>query len=750
MQKHLLYINLFTITSALALAACADEVDGVVTPDAPEVEVGEKTPIELSVGGVDSPNTRAIITNGTTNTNFGCDTKVFILMKSEKEVDTEGNVVVHNGYEYRGDRTSTLYTVSRGDVVSSNPTVLVFDDKNKKFWDDAHGRSTQLTLWAVAQKIAQSTVDGKWKSITFRKVTSENPGISESSNAAYNTNNKIEWSSSTEESVYPAIYSWSVGNPHTEQNENTLVYQDLLFSNNISYNKEQSWADSRLKFDFANNIFPASTELKFRHAMSKITINLVAGAGFKADGTDFSITSKTLSGFNTQGLFNIKDGEFQLIHHSDPISVMPCTTKTDNNPYYTLQVLAIPNIHEFLKTHSSTDGNSRFVKDGTNVMMEFAIDGNKYEITSGALYNALHTRDADGNITETLVSNASKKTDNGTYIPLEAGKHYVFTFRINKSGINNLSATLADWETVPAVEADAQIKINAANYAPSSSTDERVDAFDLYVKANTATTYATSLHSSVTTSGTSYSYDPILFWPAASTETYYLRGFVDPVDGKPSLKESSAYRDFTGTSVSEGYAVNMTRGNDYKWGTTFNGTETDKGKAISPTSGNVHLQFEHVMSQVTVIVKTVDSPDAAKVDLAGSKCVITGLNKQATINLHTGDVAPVTGTDNTSEYTVYTLSDTDSPVSTGYMQYQIPQATFSGNDIKFVIKLKDRTVYELPLSDEALTTGSNAITQWEKGKAYKYILTLKKQEIKVAAQLTDWGTLTTADSDIQL
>ena len=751
MQKHLLYINLFAVTSALAFGACADEVENTITS---EVVVGEKSPIELAVGGVVSidqgtvtrASASAVITKEETGMiTFPENTNIFMVMQSE--YGTEDFKDPSNPHQLKT-------TVARG-TVSKNGNAVSFDDVNKRYWDDAHARSTQLTIWAYAQMYKES-----WTQCKFQKKIGTGNSWSDFEDAIYNTSTTTyDWSHGE---VYPAIKEWNVThNTDGSHDATSVLCQDLLFSNNIADNRlypvgtETKIGDKRLKFDFTNRKFPTDNKMYFRHALSKIEIHIKKGVGF---GDSFAFTSGTgnvkLSDFNRKGAFNIKEGEFQYIWDHAPIPQIYLHATADAGDAYTLEALAIPNIHQFMKTQKDasdnalSDVNSRFVRDEANTMMEFTIEGNKYEISSKALYNALHV---DGNPANALVTNATELTDNGTYIPLEAGKKYVFTFTVGKSKIQNISASVVDWVTVAAAEVPAQIKIETADYAPGT-TGTRVNAFDLYVKESgvSNTSYTTDMHSELTTTTSgNYEYSPELYWPT-TTKTYYLRGFVDPATGKPSLKSSSDFSAISGTSETEGYSITMNRGNDYQWGTTYNGT--NKGAAISPTSGDVHLQFEHVMSQVTVIVKTVDSPDAAKVNLEGSKCIIEGLNKAATINLHTGAVTPITGSGNTSEYTVYDFSSgTGSPVAEGYMQYQIPQAAFAASDgIKFVIKLKDGTVYELPLSDAALTTGSNPITQWEKGKAYKYVLTLKKQEIKVAAQLTDWGTLTTADSEIQL
>lgn len=389
MLLNKLHTTLF-LSLCAALAACSNE--DVLVDD---IHDG-KTPIEISVGGVDAPaSTRAVVTDGTTNTTFGRDTKIFFLMQSEKDA-TE-----HEGFEYKGNRANTLYSVCRGDVINNtNATAVTFDATNQRYWDDAHARSSQLTLWAFAQRIAQPTVDGNWKNCSFQSYDGTTPSLEETKKLEFNTTTKtagnIPLNFQSTNPIYPAIFSWNVGNGSQNQDANTLIYQDLLFSNNIANYvgntkvPEASRKDNRLKFDFDTHKFPATTEMKFYHALSKITIQIKAGDGFAADGNDFKLKNNTIDlllGLNTKGLFNIKDGEFQMIHESKDITSIPVTKTVigKSEPYYTLEALAIPNIHQFMKEHGG-DAKSRFVDESEEVMLQITIDDNVYKITSNTLF----------------------------------------------------------------------------------------------------------------------------------------------------------------------------------------------------------------------------------------------------------------------------------------------------------------------------------------------------------------------------
>lgn len=816
MRLKLKHITLSLSLLTLAVACKEEEAISINTPSE------GKTPIELSVG-VNSPSsiTRAQFTNGTTNTDFGGDTKVFILMQSDKEVDAQNKTVVHGGLEYTGTRENTLYTVSRGDIeYNTDKTKLIFDDKNQKYWDDAHARSTQLTLWAVAQRVVEPEADGKWKTITFQKLTGENsndPSISETSAAGFNTTNRNDWQS---ERIYPAIYSWSVGNPAQNQTDKTLIYQDLLFSNNISYNAEKSWADNRLKFDFDDtHKFPASTELKFYHAMSKITIKLIAGDGFKKDGSDFSLAKSTidkLDGFNTRGLFNIKDGEFQMIHDHASITTIPCSEpNTSNNPYYTLEFLAIPNIHEFMVTQRSKqsdakDEYSRFVKDkkdltnDADVMMQFTIDNNTYKITSDALFDALMQHNDDGTQKDVAISGATKKTGTGadesmgTYIPLEAGKNYVFTFKVSKSKISGITAQVVDWETVeandiPASNARIRLQLEDRGTPVASGVDfyrtkdaGNSDITDTYKGYKWETGYEKG-----TGNFSENTWIPTNWYWNNNTEYYHFRAVGEKKDSNPTapsvsnnaftLTAGETYNDYIwGAPFKEldspTPSANTTKivySNTYGFDGTYNGSDDNTHQiyhGIGPTPDPIKLLMFHMMSEVTIKVQSVTGDAAVQLTNGDDKTTIKFENIHTTGSVALGNgLVSTTGEATTSKITMSTTANQ-------WLYGAIPQnldgpTTAATDDVILVITTPDHNEYRVSMKDVKVSTVNTAnianpyrqvggtgadmdkyiINRWYPGFKYEYTFVLSKKKIEdITATVVNWETVTADDETVQI
>lgn len=812
MQKHLLYINLFAISSALALAACSDEVENAVTPDMPEV--GEKTPIELSVGGVDTPAlTRAVVTDGTTNTNFGRDTKIFFLMQSEKDA------TVHDGYEYKGDRANTLYTVARANVVhDTSPTAIVFDDSNQKYWDDAHARSTQLTIWAFAQRIATDN-DRAWPTYSFQTYNGITPSLAETSKKDYDFSESYPWQSDTP--LYPAIFSWWVGNGSANQDANTLIYQDLFFSNNIANYvgndkvPEASRTDNRLKFKFSEKKFPASTELKFYHAMSKITIQIKAGDGFKADGSDFKLKNATtgnttidfLRGFNVQGLFNIKDGEFQKIHNFADITSIPVTKTVHgkSEPYYTLEALAIPNIHEFMLSQRTSeqpglkDVNSRFVDGSSEVMLQFTIDNNTYKITSDALFDAVNGK-SNATTRTPRTTDDDKYTD--TYVPLEAGKNYVFTFTVAKTKISGLTAQVLDWETVTAdnitpLNARISLKLEErgtdyvgdyVEFYRAADPDNTVISDDYegykwdtgYAKDYTAKSYESSTHKWTFTdwywpnNATFYHYRAVgdkstssPAAPAVNDNAFVLTAGVnyrDYIWGAPFLddKDDEVGGDFK-------FSYSTSKGFDGRGAESTSSATHQIYHGIGPTNDVIKLLMFHMMSDVTIKVATTTGSDAVKLTDGDNKTTIKfeNIHSAGSVALGNGLVSTTGAAGNTSGLA---MSSTTNQWVYGAIPQNLDGATTAADDdVILVITTPDKNEYRVTMKEVLASSVTSAnianpytsvtensatkykIDAWYPGFKYVYTFKLSKKKIEsITATILEWENVVAGDDEVQI
>lgn len=802
MKFKLLHTMLFLSLCAV-FAACSDKEEIVVD------DPSGKTPIALSVGGVASQSATRVVTTGEGhNMNvFDKDAHIFMVMMSEYGTED---------FDIPVAQRVPRYTIARGDVAKNDKTtvegkqanLVTFDEKNQRYWDDAHARSSQLSIWAYAQVGKEN-----WKTCTFQKRQT-GTGWDAFTDEEVNTDQEGRgWTS--EDAYYPGIKHWksSIYNDN-HQDETTVMCQDLLFSNNLANYDDGSHPldDHRLKFDFVTRKFPTGdkTLMKFYHAMSKITIQLVAGDGFKATSTsnDFKFTQVAsgcnnvrLLGFNNDGVFNIKTGQFEHVwptSDADPSpKVIPQiylkTTNKKPSPeiYYTLEALVVPNIQEFRAIHGQTDEYSRFVegkKDyNTDVMMEFAVDNNKYQITSGDLYTALHGK-----------TGVTEKT--AGIIPLEAGKNYVFTFIVGKTKIKNITAQVAEWEEITAdniTPTNARIKLqleergdnltdNVAFYKAedNKSTDGIDDNYETYNWKSGYQDLAATYGSGHWTTNSYWESNKDFYhfravWPRYMTVT------EDNVNGdyfnlvSESCNDEDDYDQIAWGAPMKEDAVNEVA-DGFKWDyeptkygfdgkkekVEANPAEHQIYKAIGPTEDPVKLILFHMMSGVHFTINT----DGAKTDRVilyngekRTKVELVGYYANGKVRLGTG------------------LVNTDGTISTVASPYNVENRTLSLEqladqeiffsavpqdltNVKLYITTPDNNQYIVDLKDvKATTVDTNnisnpygkdnttnkySIDRWYPGFKYNYSFTLAKTGItNLMATIVDWETVNEDDDE---
>lgn len=323
--------------SLLSLAGCSNETD-IAMSDA------DKHPIMLSAGS-EMSGTRAVITDGTDKTlnAFAEATDIWMVMQSEYKALSGDNS--HPGeLDYKGNKATTncvtMGTTGNETATGSKENVVNFTTANKRYWDDAHARSSALSIWALAVPGVTGTklaTTGTWSATTgwCRPISPVNP---------------IDWT-----------IDWTIP---TEQTPATVKANDLCFSNNVGANA--------MKFNPTTSAFE-SGKLIFYHALSKITIILKEGEGFdKSSSSDFTLDNITLKGFKVNGTFDVVEGEFSSTGAVTPITQMAQKQKTAADQ--TLEALVMP----------GTD------LEGTlNDAISFSLDGNAFKVSAATLKQKL-------------------------------------------------------------------------------------------------------------------------------------------------------------------------------------------------------------------------------------------------------------------------------------------------------------------------------------------------------------------------
>lgn len=483
--------------------------------------------------------------------------------------------------------------------------------------------------------------------------------------------------------------SWDLGAVQT----GGISAKDLLLSNNVYGTNSYKFSDS-------------SKQLEFKHVLSKITVNILAGDGFDGKFTNDPVVVLTSNEANsttnaewayTSGTFDVTTGkldESSLIRNA--VTMAQVATAATNYTV-TKEALVMP--------------GSTFASDAATIMRINA-DGNIYYITAKKIREAIK----------------STHENDGAY-ETEAGKNYIFKVRVNKTGVE-VTATVKDWDTVDSEEETPAISFTAdVTSSTNTTTGSSLSSgtFRLWkTSAFTETALAAAKTTTVTYDGNStYTYNPTLYWQSAKDDSFFraLATMTTTESGTPI----AAITDETATDKT------VSQGTDLLWGTTDKHTGTysggskeyAEGDPINPRTTEVPLIFKHAMSKVVVNLQTV-SGDAAVV-LTDATVTLTNLATAGTISLESGIVkASSTKADKA----------VDAAEKASYSNLiMVPQGI--GDTSKLIITLDDDTTYSLLLKDCKDEKG-NYITEWKSGNMYTYTITLKKQEISFRAMVQDW------------
>ena len=691
----------------------------------PDPVVGDKTPIALSVGGADTPTVlKRAITKDPAVADRGslpAGTALFMVRKSEKAEATEAK---------------PLYTVTKGitDTLDAEKVNRVqCGEGDMRYWDDCYARDAQLSIYAVCSP-------GSTKTIT------------------------IDGRSNYQYTALPTTGAWSttvndltVANVavSTNQTATTLRDEDLCYSNNLADNAP-TYRDGRLKF---NNTLTNKFDhgrLAFYHALSKITFVVKRGKGFSESEFLFnSGTNIQLTDFYTKNtLFNIATGEFTGDYSGEVIQTMAQSGSAATG--YTLEALVMP----------TTDLNTAVKGD-----IDFTIADNHYQLSKADLLEKI---------------NEAGKTDylaDGTR--LKPGVNYVFTLIIAKTGIENITATLLDWERVGAEElypSNAKVTLNLedrsgivtdADIYRLGETADNI-THDITMERGKGYVWTGPYEGPNRLAGSPRKLQTDWYWP--NNKTFYHFRAITPTG---TAKKTDAGKDYValehGETIDDDHKyTDITWGAPFKdiadtekiaYTTThgFDGSDAHQiYPAIGATKDEIKLLLFHAMSDISFDIYT--SGGADKVDLGdGTEGKRTTLRFENLVTtgkvwlgngLVTADATPVS----TYNFTTY-----PSPDSEGHLKWNnygaVPQAL---DNVVLVITTPDHNEYRVAMKDVVATSISetnvrypaytdNKVNRWYPGVKYTYRFKLTKKGITdLKATILEWETITAGKDDVQI
>lgn len=687
----------------------------------------------------------------------------------------------------------------------------------KRYWDDAYSRLAYLSIYAIAVPGKENTLKNNNKTL-LELVHQGSESVSTSN---------VNWKKNDNGDDANNNVAWKVA---SSQDATTLGNEDLCYSNNIQANGKNGryvWDfsstpqgykpaktgaathdDGQMRIALQNATDKTSTghfdrgHLVFNHALTRLTVNLRKGKGFKTtdpvdpfkfkDGTNVKIL-----GVSTQGTLNLKTGIWTASTSALNIDKMSKSATAATGYDYTLQSQFIPGfvLH----------------KDVNTSVLEYTIDDNVYYITEASLYNALKDKTYDDN--SYLVSNNA--------IELKQGKNYVINIVVNKTEIASVTASLVDWDYVTSEKITPENHyITISNMMINTST--HCTNFDLYranddlnapytsgdvpVQKNWFKHYTDKATLSATS--TTNVWKTAWFWE--SNKSFYHFRTVNKGTKIKSGTEEPDPKDYF--EVTSGQLVDdntQTGFNDYHWGAPMYSGVTMKYDvtngydgatknfiypAIGSTTSTIHLIEHHMMSNVHIVLHTPTKTDnvetlaenGVKLKDASDNTTTVALNrfyKNGTVEMARGVVNPLTTSESltaiatinapspyfiTSEITIsdtkYNVTDVGE--TNKYSYRVVPQALNRGttpadaDKIGLTITTPDGNQYfvpELAIIKAQLTAdtphhkNNEAVTRWYPGYDYTYHITLKKTGIEsITCSIVDWIRVNTENIEIGL
>ena len=779
MKKYLNYT--LTALALVALMACSEDASSPSSGLAPD---GGKELIAFSQEG--SAMTRAAMTRS------GFDTSTKVVLRIKAEGATSSDIRYTQAVATASAQTTDDDACNTGYGLVGTHSHLTYAAGQERYWDDAFGRDSKLTVYAVAvpnksniiadnilDQTSPTTVSPGWYTVATEN-TKINWQVSTIQTATTRPDEDITYSNNirTSETVNKGRY-------HQEYNSATSNWNKSMEVGRMIWQpKTVTTSETTGKFDQGH--------LVFKHALSWITIVLKEGSGFDNDSnTDFVWTNPstqniTLKGFPTSGKLDVSNGTWSETTTADITRMDEVTASIAAQTTRQLEAYVLPGTNLL-----STTAN----------VIEFEIDNAKYYVSGTQIAEAIRDFYKTGGDHASDAHAAEYRN----FTTMEAGKHYFVNLTVSKKGVSNVTAAILDWETVNSSDATPDNVYCTFTFEDRGTKWDADDAakFNLYRAAKTASDYITGTTEANYNWTTGYSNTPATksydtnhwkttdwFWP--NNLTYYhfrAAGTGASASGNPSITTDATNGDFfpitSGTIDGGTYK-------DYVWGAPFtyvdntykikydgtngfalreDGTTKQISQALGATNSQINMLLFHVTSQIFVTVKTTTGADKVALkdetkDEADQLTKVEILNflPNGKVLMGTGAASATDGTRTANDYmgagTWAAESGATPEQVTAYSYGIVPQnlswttptagsiglriTTPDGN--QYVVK--DLSTCTATVSDNNLVipyAGSSpyTINAWYPHYQYYYTVTLKQAGVaNITAAVVAWETVT--------
>ncbi len=642
--------------TAMLAVSCSDNVD-VTTP----VDPSSKEMISFSLS--DGTQTRAGFRESTTR----------ILMRIQSDDRSTSSASKYT--RVLASAAKDEMDISTEEKKQHAYSVVSLND-DPRYWDDAHGRFSLLSVYAIA--IANKN-EASLLPLSY---------MYDGAGAKSNATNTI-WGTPTTTNADNNTISFTVET--SAQTATTIANQDLVYSNNIQQDADLGkdgvyrWdytagkytpdetgntthSNGRMLF-FQNGVAISSQptdapghfdkgHLVFNHALSRLTVTLVEGEGFNTSSeADFKFNSGNIKllGMNTTGTLDVKTGKWT-----------PGTATAIN------QMSAAGTYTTAAGTYAAQMLPDYVFADGINTnVMQFTIDDNTYFITQDMIYDALVGVEAN------KVASYGYDAANSKFKMMQ-GHNYALTITVKKTAIQAITATLADWVDVTGnyaidnshitvttmkIDGDGDAPCTEFNFYRLGETLDKIYTDDSYSATAFSGDYKTEGKATKEETSTGSNIWDTKWFYESNKIAYHFRTLNNLASGTSDGNISNS----TTTPVVSSFAMESgsQASHDYHWGAPMNEDATlsyDKEKGytssihkgiVAPKNNKdktINITELHMMSNINIKLVTDSVADTenpgkfklgpAAVNLENAQITLTRFAKTASVDMGTGKVSP--------------------------------------------------------------------------------------------------------------
>lgn len=642
------------------------------------------------------------------------------------------------------DGSVTEYTkaILTGQAESDDFSKVDYTDK-KKYWDDAHGRYSQLSVYAVAvpnqssSKIDAVTGDESWSTSDVSNtivwsVSADQTGTKINDEDLAFSNNIRQGAEEGEEGVY--IYNFSAGK-YPELTPSNAKRHSKGADASITYDGRMIFSQDGVTYDAAPTTDAGHFDkghMKFKHALTRVNVVIKKGEGYTSG---FAFKTNTNVQFNKaiiSGTFDYSTDTWTGQATGDITKMLPADTYTDAVGTYQSQMLP----------------GFALAEAGTSNDLQFTIDDNTYYVTNAQLFNALKTMDD------------SPLANDATSYNLLEGYRYTFTIVVGKTKIENITATLVAWDEINAKETS----VNNAHISFTFGTkgDGSFSEMNLYKHEEELTKLITLPTDEYTANSWSGNYTGPATLSEVTSGKYTTNWFYENNKTAYHLRmiNNLAQTGLATNNPSFAMESGAPSAKDYQWGapmktdadfiySTTNGYANSLQKGlVANNSTDVHITGFHMMSELVVNLKTPS--DGSGVNLDGATVSLTYFYDNGSVDMGTGLVSTtgdlaasmaLVATSTANQFALAVIPQNLVRTSGDHLYVGITIHTTDNNEYYIIEKLS-----EIPVNGT-----TTPITEWLSGKRYTYTFNVTKTKIdNITATIADWINITAADKNVSL